>query len=185
METKKVKDLMLPLGEYAVVAESATLLEALQALETAQKNLPVGRPLHRAVLVADKEGRIVGKLGHHGFLEALEPKYTIFRDVGKLANAGLTEDFIASIMDNYRFWQDSMEDVCQRARTIRVGQVMKPVEASIEESRSLTEAIHLLLVWHTLSLLVTRDGQVVGILRLSDLFREIASIVTSAEDKPQ
>jgi CBS domain-containing protein len=185
METKKVKDLMLPLSEYAVVTESATLWEALKALEAAQKNLSPGKFLHRAVLVANKDGEIVGKLGHHGFLEALEPKYTIFRDVSRLANAGLTEDFIATIMDNYRFWQDSMEDVCRRARTVKIGQVMKPVEASIEESKPLIEAIHALIVWQTLSLLVTREGRVVGILRLSDLFREIASYITSAECKPQ
>lgn len=67
---RRVKDLMVPLHEYAVVEEHATLLEALRALEAAQENLPAGRHLHRALLVR-RGGEIVGRLGHLAFLEAL------------------------------------------------------------------------------------------------------------------
>jgi hypothetical protein len=184
MKTKLVKDLMLPLSEYAVVNENATILEALKALDDAQLRLPPGHFKHRAVLVADARGQIVGKLGHHGFLAALEPKYTVLGDVEKLSRVGLSEEFIHSMMDNYRFWQDNMEDLCRRARTVRIKEVMKPVEASIDENKSLTEAIHLLIMWQTLSLIVTHDDQVVGVLRLADLFREIADFVTSGECQP-
>jgi len=181
MKNKQVKELMLPLSDYAVVTESTTLLEALQALEVAQAKLPPGKPYHRAVLVADVQGNIVGKLGQHGFLKALEPKYAVLGDVERLSQAGLSEDFVNSIMDNYRFWQDNMDDVCRRARSIQIQHVMKPVEVSIDENRSLTEAIHLLVMWQTDSLLVTRREGVIGILRMSDLFRDVASDITSAE----
>jgi hypothetical protein len=181
MDRKRVKDLMLPLSEYAVVDEGTSLRDALAALEQAQAQLRPGQPYHRAVLVRGADGRIVGKLGMHGFLEALEPKYAVLGDVERLSQAGLSEEFVNSIMDSYRFWQDNIDDVCRRAHAVGVGQVMKPVEASIDEQKSLTEAIHLLVMWHTQSILVTRDEEVVGILRLSDLFREISRYVTSRE----
>ena len=46
--------------------------------------------------------------------------------------------------------------------------------ASIDESASLAEAAAVFVERQTLSLLVTRGGQTVGILRLSDLFDELA-----------
>lgn len=56
MNAKTVKDLMVPLDNYAVVPEDATLLDAIAALEKSQKNLPTGRQPHRAVLVVDAGG---------------------------------------------------------------------------------------------------------------------------------
>ncbi len=40
-----------------------------------------------------------------------------------------------------------------------------------------TEAIHLLVMTHDYSTMVTRDGNVIGILRLSDVFEEVADII--------
>jgi predicted transcriptional regulator len=181
MQTKQVKDLMLSLEEYAVVPRTATLRKALATLTEAQQKLPPGKPLHRAVLVTDGTGRIVGKLGQIGFLKALEPKYEAIGDLEELSQAQLSDDFISSIMDTYRFWQDSLDDLCQRANQIQVGQVMTPIDASIEENKSLSEAIHQFVMRQDLSVLVTRQGKAVGILRLSDLFLEVARFVTSTE----
>ncbi len=174
MNTKRVKDLMVPIDEYAVVAENATLAEALKALDSAQKKLPAGKPPHRAVLVKNAAGKVVGKLGHHGFLEALEPKYHTLGDVDKLSRAGVSREVMDMMRQNFSFWQDDLDLTCRRAHNIRIKDVMKTVEYSIEENASLAETIHLLIMWQVLSLLVTRDNQVVGILRLSDLFAEIA-----------
>jgi hypothetical protein len=179
MRSKTVRDIMLPLAEYAVVGEETTLRDALLALEAAQAQLPPHAPRHRAVLVADSSGRIVGKLGQHALLAALEPKYASLGDLERLTQAGLSTEFVESIMENYRFWQDDLEDVCRRARAVRVRQVMRPVEAGIAADASLTRAIHLFVMWNTLSLLVTEGERAVGILRLSDLFREVSRHVTS------
>jgi len=177
----RIKDIMLPLDEYAVVEGGASLHEALRALEEAQTRLGSEQSHHRAVLVRGGDGRIVGKLGMHGFLKALEPKYAVLGDVERLAGAGLDEAFISSVMESYRFWQDNIEDICRRAHAIKVVQVMRPIEASVDQNESFAEAIHLLVMWQTQSLPVTKDGEVVGILRLSDLFREISNYVTSRE----
>ena len=91
LDSKRVKDVMLPLSEYAVVSEDATLREALLALEEAQRELPPGRQPHRAVLVVDRDKNIVGKAGQLTFLKALEPKSSVLGDLDTLASAFLKE----------------------------------------------------------------------------------------------
>ena len=69
----RVRDLTLALSEYAVVDEDATVLDALEALRASQEQLPPDRQPHRAVLVRDRMGEIIGKLHHFAFLRALIP----------------------------------------------------------------------------------------------------------------
>ncbi|MDP8240588.1 MAG: CBS domain-containing protein [Candidatus Hatepunaea meridiana] len=182
MAEKTAKELMLPISEYAVISEDATLLDALKALDQAQVNLLPDRQPHRAVLITNKDGKIIGKLGHLGFLKALEPKYSVLGDVEHLAKSGLSSEFINSMMSNYRFWSESKSDICSRACNMKIKQVMHAVEESIDENSSLPEIIHQMVMWQTLSILVTRNKEVVGILRLSDLFTEVADIIKSSAD---
>ena len=62
MKSMKVKDLMVPLDEYATVSEEATLYEAVLALEEAQEKFDSLPYKHRAILVYNKKKRIVGKI---------------------------------------------------------------------------------------------------------------------------
>jgi len=172
---------MLSLDEYVVVTKKTSLHDALLALEGAQAKLPPHSPRHWAVLVADESGHIVGKLGLRTFLAALEPKYETLGDLDRLNQAGLSPDFLESILDNYRFWQDGRENICQRAHALQVLQVMQPIRISIGPDASLAKAIHLFVLWNTFSLLVVEDDRAVGILRLSDLFRHVSAYVTSSD----
>lgn len=168
-----VKDLMLPLDNYAVVQEDATLIEAYCALEEAQKKLPPDRQPSRAVLVTDKKGKIIGKVGQLAFLKELEPKYGKMGDLGALSRVGLSSDFITTMMENMDLWKESFADICRRANTKTVKEAMHPVTESIDEDAHLSVAVHKIVMFQTLSLLVTRGNQIVGILRLSDLFNEV------------
>ena len=55
MDTYNVKDLMVPLDEYATVSENTNVLDAIHALEEAQKAFDPNRYPHRAVLVVDEK----------------------------------------------------------------------------------------------------------------------------------
>jgi len=182
MEEKRVRDLMLPLKEYALVSEDATLLEALYALDRAQTRLPAGKQLHRAVLVVNEREEVVGKLGHLGFLKALEPKYDQMGNLPALSQVGLSQEFLQSMMNDFRLWQDSLKNICRRAGSVKIKDAMRPVTENIDENASMTEAIHRIVMLQTLSLLVTRESKVVGILRLSDLFDELACEIKTGTD---
>ena len=184
MSQKTVRDLMVPLDEYAVVGPDASLLDAVVALEKAQRGLPAGRQPHRAVLVIGPQGKVLGKLGHLAFLKALEPRYDAVGDLATLSRVGLSGDFISSMMGHMELWKDSLDDICQRARHTRIKDVMRPVTESIAEDAPLSEALHNIIVRQSLSLLVTRGPEVVGILRLSDLFAAVTEQIRSCADEP-
>ena len=174
MNDKKVKDLMVPLDEYPVVEMNATLLDVVNALDEGQKRLPSGKQPYRAVLVVDDQGKIVGKIGQLAFLAALEPKYNLLGDLNKLQTAGLSPEIVSLVMDHYRFFEESLADLRQRRSTVKAADTMHPLSESVEESASIFEAIHKIVMWQQLSLLVTRDDEVVGLIRLTDLYDEVA-----------
>jgi len=76
-----------------------------------------------------------------------------------------------------------MQFICSRAPDLKVRDIMEvPADGVyIEENATLDEAIHQMVVCRYQSLLVARDDQVVGILRLSDVFTQICDKIKTCE----
>ena len=186
MNAKCVRELMIPLDDYAVVPRDATLVEAVRALARAEHKLKPPRQPARAVLVADPDGNIVGQLGHLEILQALEPSYSLLGDLGTLSRAGVSEELLGSLMDNLSFWRGELSGVCRRARDIKVSDLMRPIAESISEDAPLSEATHKMVIWQSMRALVTRRDRVVGVLRLADLVAEVTDCIDSdgAGDDP-
>ena len=177
MKAKCVKELMIPLDDYAVVPRDATLVEVFRALRQAEQKLRPARQAARAVLVADAEGEIIGQLGHLEILQALEPGYCLLCNLGTLSKAGVSEQLFASLLDNLSFWRGELESVCRRARNIKVSDLMRAIHESISEDAPLSEAVHTMVIWQSMRALVTRRGHVVGVLRLADLVAEVSDCI--------
>lgn len=171
----QVRDLMIPMAEYATVDEEATLYEAVTALEKAQMEFDSTRYRHRAVLILDKAGSVVGKLSQLDVLRALEPKYMEMEESGSAKRYGLSKTFIKSLIETYQLWDSPLSDICRKACTIKIAKYMrKPTEGEyVEEEASLDVAIHQLVIGQQQSLLVTRGGKIVGVLRLTDVFAAV------------
>lgn len=173
MKQYKVKDLMVPLTEYAIISEDANIYEAVLALENAQQAFDREKYQHRAILVADKNNKIIGKLGQLDVLKALEPKYEeIQSDTPGMAKYGFSKKFLLSMLDTYHMFEKPLDDICKKAGMEKVVKYMhQPTEGEyIGEDDSMDLAIHLLVVGHHQSLLVTRKDEIIGILRLTDVF---------------
>ena len=185
MERTNVKDLMVPLEEYATVPEEDTLFEAVMALEKAHEDLDRTRYhyLHRAVLVYDKNKKIVGKISQLDVLRALEPKYMEMGDQSALSRAGFSPQFLKSMLGEHSLWARPLKDICGKAAKLKVKSFMyTPTEGEyIEENAYLEEAMHLLVMGHHQSLLVTSGEKIVGILRLTDVFMEIFRLMRICE----
>ena len=84
--------------------------------------------------------------------------------------------FINSILKEHNLWQSPLDDLCRKAAKLRVKEFMQaPTEGEyVEEDAFLDEAVHKLVMGHHQSLLVTRGNEIVGILRLSDVFVQIS-----------
>lgn len=177
MKSYLVKDLMVPLSEYATVNEEATLYEAVQSLEEAQEKFEDKhtRYRHRAVLILDKNGHVIGKLSQLDVLRALEPKYQDMIEGEGSHRFGFTKNFMKTILEDYHLFTDPMEDLCRKAGEQNVKRFMyTPTEGEfVSEDASLAVAIHQLIMGHHQSLLVTRDEKITGILRLTDVFAAV------------
>lgn len=177
MNIKTVQDLLLPLTDYAVVTQRATLAEAILVLRRAETGLGPQRQTPRAVLVKDAEGRIIGQLGHLDFLRALEPKYDLMGDLETLARAGVSDTLIDSLSSNLSLWQASLPELAERTHALTAADFMRPLSESVTPETPLTEAMHKIIMWQTPRLLVTHKGEVIGVLRAADLFAELAKLV--------
>ncbi|MFC1563586.1 CBS domain-containing protein [candidate division KSB1 bacterium] len=183
MKTKKVRDLMIPIDMYASVHKDATLLDAILTIYKSQQKLSDDQQPIRSVLVVDNNKNIIGKIGHLAFLKALEPKYNNIIDFEKLTRAGVSPAFISSMTENLRLWDDDFVDILKRPHSIRVTDVMHPVSDCIDENAPLSKAIHHIIIMQSLSMLVTGGSKIVGILRLSDLYDEIAQNIIDEHEK--
>ena len=175
MEPIRVSELMVSLDEYATVSDDSTLFEALVALEEAQENIERGRDRHRAMLVLDKRGRIVGKMNLWDVLKGVEPRYRDLTYPREVDAYSTSLEYARSLLDTYGLWKRPLEDICRDAAEIIVRDIMHSLVESeyIEEDATLDQAINQLLLGTHQSLLVTSDGDVVGVLRLSDVFKVI------------
>jgi CBS domain-containing protein len=183
MKSITVKDLMLPLAEYAIVPVEATLGDAILALEKAQKEFDPTRHRHRAILVLDTDKKVVGKISMLDVLKGLEPKYGKIELVGMLSRSGFNPDFLQSMVDQYALWAEPFKDICGKAAKLKVRHFMyTPSEGEyVDEAATLSQAVHQLVMGHHHSLLVTRGDDIVGILRLSDVFKEICEEIKACE----
>jgi hypothetical protein len=179
MKTIKVKELMVPLEDYATVPSGVTLLEAILALEKAQMTLDPTMHKHRAILVLDESGKAVSKMTMKSILAALEPNYGKVEGTEVLERSGYSPDLIKSMLEDNSLWAKPLQFVRERAAKLKVVDFIQiPSETEyIHENATLGEAVHQFIVSPYHSLLVTRDGEVVGILRLSDAFTKVCDII--------
>ena len=78
MKEPSLKDLMVPVEDYASVSLDASIIEGILALKEAQQKEfreDPERHRDRAVLVKDLQGEIVGKLSMWSIIGCLEPSY--------------------------------------------------------------------------------------------------------------
>ena len=92
---------------------------------------------------------------------------------------GFSPDLIKDMLEDNALWVEPLQFICQRAAGLKLGDfIQAPAEDEyIDENATLGEATHQLVMGPYLSLLVIRQGGVVGILRLSDVFEKICEII--------
>jgi CBS domain-containing protein len=179
MKTITVKELMVPLEEYATISREATLRDAVLALEKAQLTLDPLRHKHRAILVLDESGKVVSKITMKKILIALEPNYGKVEGIEVLERSGYSPDLIKGMLENNALWAEPLQFFCKRASRLKVSDFIQvPSEDEyIDENATLGEAIRQLIAYPYHSLLVTSADEVVGILRLSDAFTKVCDII--------
>jgi CBS domain-containing protein len=185
MKNIPIKDLIVPLSDYATVSRDETLYAAILALERAQAEFDQSRYRHRAILVYDENRKIVGKLSQMDIIKALDPDFAEKMEKNSLARFGISDDFLSSVLGQFDFWQRPLDVACREAGSRRVEEVMytPTKDEYIHEDASLQEAIHRLVIGQHHSLLVNRGEEIIGVLRLTDLFASITEVMKETFDQ--
>jgi CBS domain-containing protein len=165
MIASQVRDILVPLGEYPHILQSASVREAFAMLHG--KHMTAGWS-DRRLLVFDTEETLVGLLGLQDLLRALMPDY-LKATVAQRFAGPLPDDASLSIL-----WQDSFDAQCRYVAEAPVERYMVPVHDTVQASDALTRAAYL-MVAHGADMLPVLDGdRVVGVVRIVDVFNQAA-----------
>ena len=177
MYKKTVKDLMIPVHQYPAINQNESMYEAMLAVKKANANRLESHEPFRAVLVLNDEGRVVGKIGMLAFLKALEPNYKGILDLDKLTRISLSSVHIETMISQFNLWKSDSADFKRLAERVKAKEVMSDVHERIEQDESIVSAIHKIIMWQSVSILVSDGNEIVGILRLKDLYLAIEDFI--------
>ncbi|MBM4273933.1 MAG: CBS domain-containing protein [Deltaproteobacteria bacterium] len=166
---KKVKDLMIALEDYPHIPYWFTLRQAIAIVrEASLKFESAFEP--RAVLVFDEKYQLMGMLTLRDIIRGLAPKFLIKTKVKE--SASIEMDPSLSILGADLFGPGVRE-----ASQSPVSEVMSPIKIAVGADDSLAKAVFLMIKEDVGLMPVMQDKKVVGMVRLSDLFREISDLV--------
>lgn len=181
MSVHTVDELMLPLDRYPRVSAAATLKQALTALREARRQSPAGAEPPRAVLAVDDEGHVVGKLSLWGILRALDARLRTRELVPPLVRTDKAAELLAAGEPGSHLFDGDFTARCEEAAGVLVRDVMLSARESVAAGAPIGQAIEKMVLHRAQSLLVTRDQQVIGVLRLSDVAEQVVDVVLATE----
>lgn len=170
---------MVPLSEYATVPVGSTLFEAVLALEKAQEEFDHTKYKHRGILILDGNKKVVGKLSHLHALRALEPMEDEDQGMNELWQFGFSAKFIRHERMRKRQKPAPLENICRKAAVLKVEDFMHALaeDEFIDHAATLDVAIHQLVQEKLLSLMVTKERNTIGILRVADVFAAVYHVM--------
>ena len=163
-DAKRVKELMIPLEDYPHIPYWFTLRQAMAIVrEAAIKFEGTFEP--RAVLVFDEKYQLMGMLTLRDIIKGLEPRFMHETALVK-ADPNLTV-----LMGD--LFGPGMREASQKP----VSEVMSPIKVTVQGSDPIAKALFLMIKEGVGVMPVIQDSKVAGMIRLSDLFKEISDLV--------
>ncbi|MCK9377115.1 MAG: CBS domain-containing protein [Syntrophobacterales bacterium] len=163
-DTKRVKDLMIPLEDYPHIPYWFSLRQAMAIVrETCIKFEGQFEP--RAVLVFDEKYQLMGILTLRDIIKGLEPRFLHETALVK------ADPSLAVLMGD--LFGPGLKEASQKA----VSEVMSPIKATIQGNDPIAKAVFVMIKENVGMMPVIQDSKVAGMIRLSDLFKVISDLV--------
>jgi len=145
--------------EITTIAADATIQQAVEKLAELDRSEQSGVLESQSLLVVDEEGRLEGLIAMLDILTGIEPPF--MREAEHLA--ALT-------------WDGMFDDLVTQAENRTVAEAMVPVGQLevVEPDDRLMTVVELMVRKQQLRLPVVEDDELVGIVRLYDVFHEVA-----------
>lgn len=170
-----IKEFVVPSAKFPQIDDSATFAQAVLALEKAQRDYASGKCEQRILLVRGASGKIAGKLSPIDVVRGLEPDYD--KIVDPHASGFVDSAYvIESMKDLALLWSSPLNDLCAKAQTLHIRDFLRAPEPSqrIGLDQTLNAAFHRFVLFRHDSLFVMDGQKLAGLLRFSDVYREIA-----------
>jgi len=174
MRIKQVKEIMVPMETYPHIPYWFTLRQAIVEMEPAVLDSNANKSLPRlSLLVFDEKYQLLGVVRRRDLMRGLDPE--------ALQSASL--DFHKKLphpeqdsSSQKPFFDRLMKTIQERAESL-VSDVMLPVKATVDQEDSLIHVVYE-MVENDLSFVSVLEGkEVVGIVRIEDVFHEVAKLV--------
>jgi len=174
MEKMHVRDLMVPADRFPKISYRASFYEAVTALEIAQQKYMAGEARQRILLVEDDDHKIIGKLSPIDLLRGLETNYSRVVAEKTLSRYGFGNIW-KTIQEDYNLWGDPFHDLCRKAAQVQIQDFLKgPSEGqTVGVDDLMARCFHLFVMNRHDSLFVVDGDRIVGLLRFSDVYREV------------
>jgi CBS-domain-containing membrane protein len=176
---EKVRQRMIPIGNYARVTKEATLREAVLSLRKSYCELETGMCTEagpRTILVMDEQQKLVGILDFRSFLRTLIPEVAGGLS-DKLAALGVSMTFAqadATALDESQSGFSAR--VIKNAET-QIGDIMLKIKGTIDADASLMDALKMIYRNKITILPVYEDDRLVGVVRDTDLFLAVSDVL--------
>jgi CBS domain-containing protein len=175
MEKLKVRDFMVSVADFPSISEETTFSEAVLALEKHFDEFMAGKAKQYITLVHDAQNRILGKMTPLDVLRGLEPGYDKIIAPAKHSLALAVDYVVETMAGQAMLWAKPFDDLCSRAQDVKVANFFtRPSEnQTVQAGDSLNLAFHRFVIGRHDSLFVKEQGKLVGLLRFSDVYREV------------
>ena len=160
----KVKDLMIPLEDYPHIPYWCSLRQAMAMLQEA--SVKFGNSFEpRALLVFDEKYQLKGILTLRDIIKGLEPKF--------LHETSLIKSYpnLSLLMKGFR--RASLQGAAKQ----QVSEMMSPIKLTVDGDAHIPQALFLMVKENVGLMPVISDNKVTGMIRLSDLYKEISKII--------
>jgi CBS-domain-containing membrane protein len=161
---KKVRELMIPLTDYPHIPYWFTIKQAVAIFKKSALGLE-GKLEPTTLLIFDEKYQLMGSLTMEDLIRGIEKKFV--RAEGYLSKDWDTPVFFEGI------FTEGVKDEARKP----VGDIMSPAKETVAPEDSIIRAIYL-MIEKGLPLLPVIDQDVVqGVIRINEIFNEIASLV--------
>ncbi len=175
MKDWQIRDLMVPIADYAKIHHNAQMADAVRALENEKKVHESGPYRHQSLVVVNADNQVVGRLSIIDIMRAFEPRYTKLGESSWIGKSYLSKEVLKTLRESYQLWEQPIETMCKALEGAKVADYMQePTEGEfVSESDTMNIAMHRTVMGRHHSLLVTKGKEIVGILRSTDLFNAV------------
>lgn len=161
---KKVRELMIHLTDYPHIPYWFTIKQAIAIVKKASLGLE-GKLEPTVLLVFDEKYQLMGSLSMKDLIRGIEKKFT------------RSGEWMSKEWDTPVFFEGLFTAGVKEEAEKAVSEIMTPVKETIQADESIIKAIFLMMERDLNLLPVLDQGAVIGVIRLNEIFNEIAKLV--------